>query len=242
MIFHRRISAIVFWSILLLAALNFTYQPAQAGSYRHIRGRKIFDWGTNWQPPRGEARLNWMSSDSSKIRWNLQGVCYDVLEKDKKPYYLYLAAGLRFRNHILEPVGGWAWQDKEWVTGLRIYSDYRLCRTYYNLEYQPQSQSFYYLAQLEFRFSPFLEMGFEAEGWGDVDDDIQSNGAGVNASFNLHGLSGWKVPGAKVSVEMSVQYRELGGLWKPQAIARLVITPKRGEHSSSTRRDRSYRR
>lgn len=240
--FNKHLSTVFVWLCLILAGGSFFTQSAQAIRPRDGYSKNIFDWGENWQPPRGEARLNWMGWYSS-FRFNLQGVCYDVLEKDKKPYYLYLAVGVPVKGYILEPVVGWAWQDKEWVGGFRIYFDSsQFWRNYSNLEYQPKSQAFYYLTQLEFRLSPFLEMGVEVEGWGDIDDDLESNGAGVNIVFNLHALSGWKVPSAKASVELAVQYRELGGLWKPQAVARLIFTPKRQEHTPSTRRDNIYRR
>lgn len=197
----------------------------------------VVNWGTDWQPPRAEARLNLENDLSPILHSRLQGVCYDLLEKDDKPSYLYWGLGFRRGNLMLEPTIGWSFMDKEIVGAFRLYPKWKTWFGYSNCEYQFKTKSFYYLAQLGKKFSPFFEMGTEIEGWGDINDNLQSTGFGLNFAFNLHAVGRLKAQKSKLRVEVAIQYRELGNQWKPQAVVRLIFTPKMEEHTPSHRRD-----
>jgi len=197
----------------------------------------VFDWNESWQPPRGEVSLNLLGEFSpGGVKSRLQGVCYDVLEEKNKPYYIYLGAGFQTGNLEIEPALGWSFRDNEWVLALRTYPDWGKSRAYSNLEYQLETQSYYWVAKIETHLNHFIEWGVEAEGWGDLDDYLTSNGAGLNLVFHLQGRRRYGDQDSKLQIEAAVQYREMDGSWKPQAIVRFNFTPKLDEHSRSRRR------
>ena len=218
--------------VILLAAVVLMAVVVEVDAKGLSRGGNIPIWDKSTHPPRGEFRLDWMGQLSDQVKSRLQGVCYDVLEKEDKPFYVYL--GLQFGD--LESVVGYSFRDEEWVTGLRLYPKWETWHAYSNLEYQLETKSFYYLAQAELHLSPFIECGAEVEGWGDLDDDMISNGVGLNMAFNLHAHQRWGKKDSKLRVEAAIQYRGLGGEWKPQAVVRFVFTPKPDEHTRSRRR------
>src|SRR3989339_609728 len=213
----------IFGCLIFIGLFIILVTDLQAG-VRH-RGN-VFNWGTDWQPPRAEARLNVENDLSPLLHSRIQGVCYDLLEAKDKPFYLYWGLGFRRGNLMLEPAIGWSFRDKELVGAFRLYPQWKDWFGYSNVEYQFETRSFYYLAQLGKKFNPFFEMGMEIEGWGDIDDNLQSNGLGVNFAFNLQGLKRFKAQESKLRVEAAIQYRELDSQWKPQAVVRLILTPK----------------
>lgn len=197
----------------------------------------LFGWNENWHPWRGEVRLDLVNQQSDRLQTRLQGICYDVMEKGSKPSYVYLGFGFCYRGLIAEPTIGWAFRDNEWVGAVRLYGLWRGFRFYHNLEVQPlKTQSFYYISQMEWRLKAFLEIGLEAEGWADIDDELSSQGAGINAVLSFQGIRG--AEDSKFYLETALQYRELGGDWKPQPIIRLIFRPKLDDHTPDHRRYR----
>lgn len=193
-------------------------------------------WDESTHPPRAEVRLNVNNYQSHGVESRLQGVCYDVLEEKDKPYYLYFGFGFQSGHLDIEPVVGWSFRDNEWVVALRTYPEWEKWRGYSNAEYQLETKSWYYLAQIETHFNHWVEWGAEMEGWGDIDDNLTSNGLGVNAIFNLQPVRG--NPDSKLRIEAGLQIREMDSKYKPQAVVRFIFTPKMDEHTPDPRRRR----
>ena len=219
--------------VLMVSNIDDVYAK---GLYK-TRG-SLFKWDDNWHPPRAEARLNWMGQWSETLSSRLQGVCYDMLEEKDRPYYVYLGMGFQNGSLLVEPTLGWSFRDMELVGALRTYPKGEGWRAYTNLEYQLETKTYYYLAQAEFYVNPLIEWGVELEGWGDIDDKLMSNGAGINLAFHLRGLSRYKHQDSKLRVEAFVQLREMDGEYKPQFGVRFEFTPKQDEHTPNRKRYR----
>lgn len=208
---------------ILIGLFVVLVSGVQAGT--RYRGNLV-NWGTDWQPPRAEARLDLVGDLSPQLKSRLQGVCYDALEDKDKPFYLYWGLGFRRGNLWFEPTFGWSFRDKELVGAFRLYPQWENWHGYSNLEYQFETQSFYYLTQFNWKATPFFEIGAEAEGWGDLKNHLESHGVGGNLALNFHALKRWKNHDSKLRCEAALQYREMGGSFKPQAIVRLIFTVK----------------
>jgi|GEM_PF-4268225 len=225
-----------FFVILLISISTFSSVQAGRGYFGLKPHGSVINWGENWQPPRGVAILNVQKEHSSGLYTNLQGVCYDLLEKENKPFYGYLEVGFHLGNLAVGPTIGWSFRDKELVAGLRLHQDSSIWRGYSNLEYQFETKSFYYQGQISLKFNAFFDLGGEVEGWGDIDDNLTSHGFGAVFGFNLQALR-LVDNDSKLRIEAAIQLRELMDQWKPQAIVRFSFTPKMDEHTIPKRRN-----
>jgi hypothetical protein len=225
-------------NILKLIALTFLVTLLWASSSQAglPRGGNILDTGESFHPHRGEVRLNLMGEWSDTTESHLEAVCRDLLEEDKT-YHLNFAPVFQFGNVAVEPTIGWVFQeDDEFLVALRIRPEWAGFQAYSNTEYSFESKSYYYLTQAYVRVSPFLEWGVEAEGWGDFENHLTSNGLGVNLAFNFHPRKGWGKKLSKLRVEAFCQAREMDGHLKPAVGIRFSVTPKMDAHSPSRRR------
>lgn len=166
----------------------------------------------NSDEARAQLRLDIMGQWSDEVKSRFGIVCHDVLKTNEyKSTDLYL--GLQFGE--FEPILGWNFLNNEWVTGLRYYPKWDNKRGYLNFEYQFWSQRYYYHARIE-----FSKVGFEAEGRGDINDHLVSNGFGPYLIFNLQPRYGWRENNLKFRVEAGVQYHKFG----PEAVVRFTFT------------------
>jgi hypothetical protein len=220
---------------LILAVVIALVGEAKAGPIpRWDHNSDIGIWNESTHPPRAEVRLNLINAQSTGVESRLQGVCYDLLEKKDKPYYLYLGFGFQSGHLDIEPALGWSFRDNEWVAAFRTYPEWEKWRGYSNCEYQLETKSWYYLAQIETHFNHWVECGAEMEGWGDIDDQLTSNGAGINVVFNTHPR--WGNPDSKLRIEAGLQLREMDSKYKPQLIVRFIFSPEMEEHTPDPRR------
>lgn len=237
--FYKETSQKLVWIFIVVLISISAFSPAQAGRryFGLKQGGNVIDWGTDWQPPSVAVALDLKKEHPSGVYSNLQVVCYDVLEKENKPSYGYLAVGFHLRNLDVEPAIGYSFRDKELVGACRLYPKVFNFRSYFNLEYQPESQAFYYQAQTSLKFSLFFDLGLEAEGWGDLNDDLESNGFGLVGGFNLHNWDFFKGKDHKIRIEAALQLRELMDEIKPQAVLRIKISPDMDESTKPKRRN-----
>lgn len=196
------------------------------------------NWNESWQPPRVKAELNVVHDLNSWLTSRLQASAFNLLEKkEDKRYYGGLGFGVKYRNWTIEPTLAYAVENGEYFPVMRLYSQGNHWRGHSSLEYQLTGR-FYYLVQLVKRFTPLIEVGVEAEGWGNISGELMSHGAGLKAVFNLHSLRKWKYPKSKLRLEASIHGRELSGQVKPQFIVGLVFTTDTNKHTSGKRQRR----
>ena len=226
---------IVIGLLVIFAVVVFLSGDAEAAIVRGYHSGNIPIWDESTHPPRAEVRLDMLGNDLSPgVETLLQGVCYDVLEKEDKPFYLYFGMGFQRGNLKIQPAVGWSFRDNEWVLALRTYPKWERWRGYSNVEYQLETKSWYYLGQIETHINDWVEWGVEVEGWGDIDDHMTSNGAGLNVVFNTRPVRA--NPDAKIRIEAGIQWREMGDKYKPQVLVRFIFTPKMEAHSPNIRR------
>lgn len=115
----------------------------------------------------------------------------------------------------ISPCLGWSFKPDEAITSLRLTPKYKDFYGWIDFEVRPQSWSFYWFAQAEWKATPWLHLGIEEESWGGFEQFAQaSHGGGPNVLFRF---------GQNVGIDLALHSRWIGEDVKPEFFFRFHL-------------------